>query len=86
MRCVIQQHPNCKNYAIFNRIKALLSRFKAFFTHFAYTVKTIFSFKKRVKIKLSIMDKSQHKHFIAPTIPSATKVPDYSSKKYKNFV
>ena len=65
MCCAIQQHSNCKKRAIFNRIKALLSHFKAFFTHFAHTVKTIFSFKKCVKIKISTMDKSQRKHFIA---------------------
>ncbi len=65
MCCAIQQHSNCKKRAIFNRIKALLSHFKAFFAISNDKTKTIFSFKKRVKIKLSTMDKSQRKHFIA---------------------
>ena len=86
MRCAQQQHLKCKNRAILSRIKALQSHFKAFHTHFVYTVKNVFSFKKCVKIKLSIMDKSQHMHFVAKIKPSATKVPDYSSNGYKKFV
>ena len=64
MCCVQQQHGNREKPAIFNRISPIFRRFQAFFATFAIKAKTRFSFQKCVKIKPSIMDKSQHGNFI----------------------
>lgn len=53
-----------KKHANFNKITPVIRQFQAFFATFAIKTKTRFSFKKCVKIKPSIMDKSQHGNFI----------------------
>lgn len=59
MCCVTLQQPKHLKLANFNRNNPFYSDFLAFFAIFEAKASTVFSFKKCVRIKSSIVDKSQ---------------------------